>query len=99
MMVGSQHTALLQGDRHASPVLPALAAGEPSSAQSLAQLLQVEEKLYVLGLVGGVLVLDLGEEISHSLQLQLGLGRCVGPHTVERCLRDSCDVMYRRCLH
>ena len=74
MVVGPQNAALLESDGHARPVLPALAAGEPPSPQSPAELLQTQKELDVLGLVGGVLSLDRAEQVSHSLQFQLCLG-------------------------
>ena len=75
MVVGSQSATLFQSDRHPCPVLPTLAAGESAALQPPTQLLQIEKELHVLGLVGGVLALDLYEQISRCLQLQPSLGR------------------------
>lgn len=67
MVVGSQGTALFQSHGHACPVLPTLAAGEPAALQPPTQMFQIEEELHVLGFVGGVLALDLCEQVSRCL--------------------------------
>ncbi len=58
MVVESEQTALLKGHRHTGSVLATLAGSQPPPTHPPTQLLHRQEKLDVLGLVAGIVLLQ-----------------------------------------